>query len=264
MLAPHLVLRALAITVSLLGLATMASAQAGPPAEQVSPQQAPAPAAQPSAPVAYPAEAPQGAVPAESAPPQQGYTPQQAPLGGQQPAYSTTPPGYYGQPGYVQPGYGQPGYGHVGYDPQRWQPPRRTRRGLMFAGIAVLSAAYLLSVSVGAATLDNNDYNENEYDEYGSSDLWGRDAARWLFVPVLGPFIGMSQTDDGDGPLVLLGMAQMVGIGLTVGGVILYKNTREAAAREGFTQWKLPKGRALSVDMATSARFTGPRLRMSF
>lgn len=251
---------AFAIAVSMLGNTASSWAQAAPPPPQTAPAQGAPPPAGASAtqqgapPANYPAQYPQAGQQASGSPPPAGFTPQQSPLVGQQ------QPGAQPQQGYAQPAYygQQPGYAQQG----RWQPPRRprTRKGLMITGISILGGSYLLSAVIGAAALDD-DYDE--YDNY-NDDFWDRDTARWLFVPVVGPFAAMSTSDEGDGLLVLLGMAQLVGTGLMVGGIIQYKNSKRAAEMEGYTHWKLPGNRALSLDVSASPRFAGPRMRLAF
>lgn len=254
----HVRALALLLVASLLGQSAVTFAQAAPP------PQAPPPAAAPPAQTTYPAQ---------PAPPPSNYQQQQgAPAAGsfqpapsplypqgqqgypqQQQAYPQQPQQQYPQQGYAQPGYQQP--------PGRWQPPHRarTRKGLMIAGIAVLGSGYLVSASFGAGLLD-------EDEDWGDGDSCAncRDVAPWLFVPVVGPFIAMSQTDNGDVGLWLLGFWQTVGLSLMIGGIVQYKNSKRAAEMQGFTRWKLPHNRELAFDVATSARFAGPRLKLSF
>lgn len=132
----------------------------------------------------------------------------------------------------------------------------------MITGISILGGSYLLSVAVGGALLDEDD---DDFDD-GYDDTCDdcRDVAPWLFVPVVGPFIAMSETDDGDWGLWMLGMVQVVGAGLMIGGIIQYKHSKRAAEMQQYTRWKLPNNRELALDVATSSRFAGPRLRLSF
>jgi hypothetical protein len=248
-------LLALAVALSMLGDAATTWAQAAPvaPAPPSAPSQAPAPAypgnaPPPTAAPTYPQQQypqqqyPQQAYPQQQgAPPPAGYAPQQSPLVGQP-----------GQQGYAQPGYVQPGY----VQPQgQWQPPRhaRPRKGLMIAGIAVFGGFYVVSTFVGSALMDDDSSWDNH-----------NDVGRLLFVPLLGPWIAMKETSEGDWGLWWLGMGQVAGAGMMVGGIIQYVNSKRRAQAEGFAQWQLPHGRKLSLDMATSPQLTGPRMRVSF
>lgn len=226
----------LAVALALLSGASGARAQAGSapsapaPAPGVSQGGAPAPAAaQPTA--APPAElqAPANTYPA--APPGTGY--------------AAPPPPLY-QPAPYSPQSG-------GYR------PRRPSKGLMITGISILGGSYLLAISVGAALLDES----NDDDDY--SDCRNcRDVAPWLFLPLAGPFIAMSQTDDGDWGLWMLGMVEAVGTGLMIGGIVRFVNTKRAAEMQSFSRWQLPGRRELALDVASSPRFAGPRLRLTF
>ncbi len=199
----------------------------GAPAAPPGPQ-GPAPQAPPAAAQAA-QPAPNGAYPAQ--PPPAGYQPAPSPLYQQQP----TP--------LYQPPPAQP-YGG-------WRPARPSR-GLMITGISILGASYLIAMSIGLELLDEDDCRQCN------------NVAPWLFVPVVGPFIGMSQTDDADWALWFLGMVEVVGTGLMIGGIVRYTRTKRAAEMQSFSSWELPGGRTLSLDAATSARMVGPRLKLTF
>jgi hypothetical protein len=124
---------------------------------------------------------------------------------------------------------------------------------MMIAGIAVLGSAYLIASSIGVEYLDRP---RSDCDDC-------RDIAPWLFIPVVGPFIAMSQTDD-DWGFWMLGMLETVGTGLLIGGIVRYRRTKQASELEQFGQWKLPGDRLLTLDVSTSARFAGPRMRLDF
>ena len=138
--------------------------------------------------------------------------------------------------------------------------PARPRKGMMVAGIAILGGAYLLSTTVAVSLFEDDD--DDLYDSCPSCNR----VAPWLFLPVFGPFVAMTKTRDdaGDSGLYLLGMAQLVGLALTIGGAIRYRNTKRAAEQQGFASWELPKERRLALDVASSQRFTGPTLRLDF
>lgn len=251
----------LAFALSLFSSANLVAAQSAPPPapRQVIP--APPPAA-PSAPPAagYPA-APPPAQPQPQAYPQQaqpGAYPQQTQPGAYPQESYQQPPGAYQAPpaGYGQPppyqGY-QSGPGPI-YQPAR----RRPSRGLMITGASILGASYLLSIAIGAALLDE----ENDPDDYDYCANC-EDVAPWLFMPVAGPFIAMSQTDDGDWGLWFLGMVQVVGTGLMVGGIVKYKNSKRASDMQGYS-WDLGNERKLTLDVSGSTRSAGPRLKLAF
>jgi hypothetical protein len=273
-----------ALVLALLGSVNMVAAQSAPPPapRQVIAAPPPAPAAQAAPPAAAPPAAqPAQGVPGAYAQPPGGYPQQQAyppPATYQQPppgTYQQPPPGTYQQPPpgtYQQPPpgtYQQPPPGYVAYPNSQplYQPSgqpvpfRRPRasRGLMISGISVLGASYLLAMSIGVGLLSDND-NYNNDDDCNSNC---RAVGRWLFVPVAGPFVAMSRAEKGDWGLWFLGMIEVVGAGLMTGGIIKYKNSKRAADMQGYS-WTLPHDRKLTVDVASSARFAGPRLRLDF
>jgi hypothetical protein len=142
---------------------------------------------------------------------------------------------------------------------------------MMITGISILGGSYLLSSGIGAALLDEDEDEYQDFDGDGfDDDVYDnncrdcRDIAPWLFVPVVGPFIAMSQTEDGDGWLWLLGMLQVAGTGLMIGGIIQYKHSKRAADAQGYTHWKLGGNRELALDVSTTPRFAGPRMRLTF
>lgn len=128
----------------------------------------------------------------------------------------------------------------------------------MIAGASILGGSYLLAMSVGVGLLSDS----NEYDS-DYCDASCRSVGRWLFLPVAGPFVAMWHADSGDWALWFLGMVELVGAGLTTGGIIKYRNSKRANDMQGYS-WSLPHDRKLTVDMSSSARFVGPRLRLDF
>lgn len=181
---------------------------------------------------------------------QQGYPVQQ-----QQgyPAQQPYPPQGYVQPGYAAQPYTTP-YGPYAAPPRR----RRPSRGLMIAGLSVLGGSYLIATAVGASLMDEDDVDDG-FDDCRSC----KDVGPWLFLPVAGPFIAMSQTSSGDGALWFLGMVEAVGLGLTIGGIILYKNSKREIDGAALS-WNLPHDRKLSLDVSTSSRMAGPQLKLRF
>jgi len=281
-----------ALTLSLLSSANLAFAQNAPPAAPPPAKRQVIAAPPPAPPAPPPQAAPAQAYPAAPAPqPAPGAYPQQAPQGYPQQGYAQPSQQGYAQPpppaqGYPQQGYAgqappppQQGYPQQGYaaPAQSYAPPagyaqpyqtpaqaqlqyrpvRRPSRGLMIAGASILGGAYLVSIAVGSALLD-----EDEGDDYDSCEHC-EEIAPWLFLPVAGPFVAMSKTRDGDAGLWLLGMVQVVGAGLMTGGIIKYKNSKRAADMQGFS-WNLPHDRRLTLDIATSTRFSGPRVKVAF
>lgn len=253
-------LQQLALTLSLLSSASMVAAQSTPPPRQVIP--APPPAAQTTAP---PAPQPYQAGQSTSYPEQPSGYPTQpsqpAPQQYQQPPYPGQPPSAYPPPppqGYAPPAQGYPGQYQQPYaaPPVVWQRPQRPSRGLMIAGLSVFGGAYLLSAAIGGGILDNrNDY---------SNSTWDRGfVGRWLFVPLAGPFVAMSRAGDGSWGLWFLGMVQLVGAGLTTGGIIRYKNTKRAIDAQGMS-WDLGHNRALTLDVQSGQRSVGPRMKLVF
>lgn len=257
-------LKQVALTLSLLSSASMVAAQSAPPPRQII--QAPPPAAQPAAPPApQPYQAGQSTYPEQPsgypAQPQQApqqYQQQPQPYPGQPPqGYPPPPPQGYPPPppgGAYQP-QGYPGqYQPYAAPPVVWQRPQRPARGLMIAGISVLGGSYLLSAAIGGGILDDrSDYNNYNHTLVG----------RWLFVPVVGPFVAMSHAGDGSWGLWFLGMVQLVGAGLTTGGVIRYRNSKRALDAQGMT-WDLGHNRALTLDVQSGPRAIGPHMRLAF
>jgi hypothetical protein len=165
-----------------------------------------------------------------------GYSP---PGYGQPPSY---PPGY-APPGYAPPGYGtQPGY------PQGSQPPgypyayqypngypgpatlpfvegkpppagyheeSKVIKGLVIGGSVTFGTCYFLTLL--AASVISED-NKNSWDSSKRDDS----KALPLFIPALGPFIGLATLDPssvGAGWLILDGVAQSAGLGMLIAGL---------------------------------------------
>ena len=135
-----------------------ASAQAAPPAT------APAPVAQPQA-----------------APP--GYAPAQPPAAA--PGYAPAPAApVYAQPGEPPPGYApawraQPvemRYVEGRPIPQGYHVETRAKKGLVISGSIIFGVPYLLSMSVAASSRYEPD--------------------RWLYAPVIGPFVNLATRSD--------------------------------------------------------------------
>jgi len=83
--------------------------------------------------------------------------------------------------------------------PYGYHPETRMRMGLMITGAAVLGGFYLYSGLIASAASDVSDS--------GSTDLTA------LYLPVLGPFVAMAQTESATGRYLLAidGLAQSAG-----------------------------------------------------
>jgi hypothetical protein len=230
-MSPNQLVVASVIASLLLAPATNAFAQARPPTSAPpAPTQAPAPMQAP-APVQAPAP-----------PPAQTTTQQQAPYPGQYP-----PPGYpQGHPYYPPPpppaSAVAPNGEYVAPLSQTTQPtyvpqsvalsgPRmikdweegdpipygyhqetRLRKGKVIAGSILFGVTYLISAWTAAVGDDVADGGENE--------------ARWMVIPVLGPFLTMGETNSSAAQymLALMGGAQAVGATLLITGLLYPKS----------------------------------------
>jgi hypothetical protein len=169
---------------------------------------------------------------AQSAPPPPPpvYAPQPYPP----PVYAAPPP-VYAQQVYVT-------------QPQRPIGPR-PKRGLMIAGVSTLAASYAVGLITGAALVETK-CCEN---------------AGWsLFIPLAGPFMAAQRVDHARGALALLGAVQVIGAGLTIGGVVMYVMSQKQARAPGVAQFKLHEGRSLALDVSTTPYLTGPTMHLRF
>lgn len=162
--------------------------------------------------------------PQEQAQPQ-GYQQQPAPQGYQQQQSYQQQQGYQQQPppqGYQQqpPAYGAPPPAQrrkvrVPYEEGMTIPPggevvSKSRLGLWIPGLAMFGAMYLTTISVASIIAD------------GAYDPDRRDAASWLYIPVLGPWAYLPNATRPGAPWVVLdglvqaGGATMFIVGLTV------------------------------------------------
>jgi hypothetical protein len=130
----------------------------------------------------------------------------------------------------------------------------RVSRGLLIGGVSVLGGSYLFAAAVGALTIG---YDENECTDC-------QDVAPWLFLPLVGPFVGATRADAGAGAFVLLGAVQVAGAGLLAGGIVRFKRTKRRVEEAGFANFALPHGRRLAIDLVSSPRFSGPELTLRF
>jgi hypothetical protein len=122
----------------------------------------------------------------------------------------------------------------------------------MIGGIATLGGSYLFSALVGSMIMDSE-----------CSSCMER--GRWLFVPVLGPFVAASrEPDGGKAVLTLLGAVQVAGAALMIGGIVRFKRTKRRAEEQGLANVQLPRGMWLSLDVHASPYRAGPALTLRF
>ncbi len=209
---------------------------------------APVPAAAPAA-AAAPASAAEHAT--ESVPPApapSAVTPAVPPPA---PVVQQAPPPPYPPYGYPPPG-ADPRYGgypaYPGYPP----PGPRLSKGMLITGISILGGTYGASILLGMIVTSEGGSCSN-CDDVGPP----------LFLPVLGPFIAAGQADGDDAILIFLGLGQLVGAGLTIGGIVKYKNSKKRAEQQGYVV-ELGRGRTLALDVAASPRLVGPSLQLNF
>jgi hypothetical protein len=151
-----------------------------------------------TAPAVAPAPQPDPALQPQPAPqpqPDPGLQPQPDPSAGAVPA-----PVY--QPAPAQPG------------PQPL-PNRNRGLGLMISGFSVFSIAYIISAVTGVIMIDTNN------EEIG----------RPLLIPVAGPFIAINRTRTALGGFGLgfVGIVQLAGFGMGVGGAVMFGRARHQA-----------------------------------
>ena len=157
-------------------------------------------------------------------------------------------PAQYPQP-YAQPA---PGYAPPPSYPYPQPPPARPSKGMMITGISIFAGSYLFAAVVGAAMIDQDDCVDCS------------DVGPYLFIPVLGPFLAIPQSDGGGGALALLGVVETVGVGLMIGGIVRFKNTKRRAEERGYYTFRLREGRSLSLDVSASPLKLGPQLSLKF
>jgi hypothetical protein len=222
--------------VSTILIATLMSALTTSVGAQSAPQ-APEQVAQPQ-----PAPPPASDNAGLAAPPPAGYSGLAA-----QPAPGTT---YAPAPGapYAPPP-GAPYYQGA----EMYRPRPRISKGMLIGGSITLGVSYLVSATIGLALIDQP--------RYECIDC--KDVAPWLIVPVIGPFIGAGQAAGGEAVIALLGVAQLAGLGLLIGGIIRYKNTKRRAMEQGYA-FELRHNRSLALDVASTPRFSGPQLNLRF
>jgi len=130
------------------------------------------------------------------------------------------PPGY-GAPGYPPPGYPPPGYGYVPpsptlpYEegdpiPPGYRLDSRPRRGLVVGGISMLASAWGLSLIIGLSV-----------DTLAAAFGDNKSVAWPLYIPVVGPFVGIGVFDSkaaGTFVLAVDGLVQAGGLAMIIAG----------------------------------------------
>jgi hypothetical protein len=108
--------------------------------------------------------------------------------------------------------------------PPGYHPATRARTALIGGGVAMFGSSYLISVLVAAVGEDNKGCSQWD-STYTTCVRQGSNAAAPLFIPVVGPFITMGNTDSAtaDVFLVVDGLLQAVGLGMFIYGVSVPK-----------------------------------------
>jgi hypothetical protein len=124
----------------------------------------------------------------------------------------------------------------------------------MVAGISMLAATYMVGIVSGAMLLDVEREDCTRC----------KDVGPLLFIPWAGPFAAISQAQEGDGLLALLGTLQLAGAALTIGGVLVYFKSKKRAEEQGLYTWDLHQGRRLALNLDTSPLRLGPSATLRF
>lgn len=160
------------------------------------------------------------------------------------PAPATSPTVVYVAPPsapYAQPAYGSP-YAHrprlhrVPYEegmpiPEGGQVIQRNRPGLWIPGLAIFLGTYGLTALTGSAIAESYDGTRTERER----------AARYLYIPVIGPFLFIPHAGPGGETLLVFdGLLQAGGIAMFVAGLTLQRKFLVYMA-EG------PRGRSFAI-----------------
>jgi hypothetical protein len=89
--------------------------------------------------------------------------------------------------------------------PYGYQRQTRARRGLIVAGSIVFGVTYLYTADLASESPNYSGANES-----------------WLWIPVLGPLLQMTESDStlGDGALALDALAQASGVAMFIAGIV--------------------------------------------
>lgn len=178
-------------------------------------------------PQAYGTQPPQGTAPHGTP----AYPAPQAVPGYRAPAAGQSYPGYYPYPYQYPTAYGYtPQFvapASLAYEegkpgPNGYHLESQPRRGLVIAGATTFGSAYLITLLAASAIADHSDDWNNSTDDDDETK------ALPLFIPVLGPFIGISSLDAsplGSAWLVLDGITQGAGVAMLIAG-LAYPNKR--------------------------------------
>lgn len=137
-------------------------------------------------------------------------------------------------------------YGY--YPPPKLRP--RFKTGLLITGIAILGASYGVALTAGMGFT-------------GGSCKKCQDIGIPLLVPVVGPFFAARNVKNGRGALIFLGVPQVIGAALAIGGYYRYRNSKTRAQQDGYVV-ELTGGRTLVLDVSVAPALVGPRLDLRF
>jgi len=89
--------------------------------------------------------------------------------------------------------------------PYGYQQRTRVRRGLIVAGSIVFGVTYLYTTDLASESPNYSGANES-----------------WLWIPVLGPFLQMTESNStlGNGALTLDALAQASGVAMFIAGIV--------------------------------------------
>jgi hypothetical protein len=125
------------------------------------------------------------------------------------------------------------------------EPPERPSRkkGMMIAGLSTFGGAYLFTALVGVALLDQDTSSSGS----GVTCTNCKSVGASLLIPIFGPWVAYPDAgnDGGKGVVGLLGVAQAVGVTLSIIGIVKFVNSGK------------PESTAASDMMITVARTPG-------
>jgi hypothetical protein len=136
-------------------------------------------------------------------------------LGPEAPVEGPAPEPVYAEPVYYEPA---PAPVYQPPPPQPIPPPSHNRNrglGLTIAGFSVFGFSYLISAVSATIMIDT-----------GASEL-----GRPLLIPAIGPFVAASRAGTAVGAFGLgfVGVIQLAGLGMGVGGAVMLGNSRRQA-----------------------------------
>ena len=155
-----------------------------------------------------------------TAAPASGSAPPSTPAAGTPPPAAPAP-----APGPVQPAAVPPaGYYYADGAGQPRAPKRK--KGLMIAGLATFGGSYLFTALVGMTMLSKS--NESA----GQTCLNCDSVGSKLLIPIAGPWVALPEADGDDGKFVcaVLGIAQGVGVALSIAGISQFVSSGSPSA----------------------------------